>query len=64
MIISSFDPVSVRTWETEQRALENAGVHNPASRQLADAVLPILTALSQFQQANTSYEPAGEVRLQ
>ena len=45
-IISSLNPVSVRIWEQERKALENAGVNNPLSHRLADPVLAILASIA------------------
>ena len=45
-IISSLDSETVRQWEQEQRALQNAGFNDPPSYRLADSVLPILASMA------------------
>ena len=44
-IISSLDPVSVRIWEQEQKALVNAGINNPPSHRLSDPALTTLASI-------------------
>ena len=44
-IISSLDPVSVRIWEQEQKALVNAGANNPPSHRLSDPALATLASI-------------------